>query len=150
MENDSSVVVDGVFGMYGLMNSEDAETIKSLLKRKYGERFSWVTKYRHFYFPYARLRFQITNRLSEFPDRMDFIINGKYSMEKGEVISCKRYLFKAVYKVRRDNFIYEIEDSIWSYYYNKKTGIKKGAPVYVIMLGDDFGYELVKRNDQND
>ena len=150
MENDSSVVVDGVFGMYGLMNSEDAETIKSLLKRKYGERFSWVTKHRHFYFPYARLRFQITNRLSEFPDRMDFIINGKYSMEKGEVISCKRYLFKAVYKVRRDNFIYEIEDSIWSYYYNKKTGIKKGVSVYVIMLGDDFGYELVKRNDQND
>lgn len=45
MENDSSVVVDGVFGMYGLMNSEDAETIKSLLKRKYGERFFWVTKH---------------------------------------------------------------------------------------------------------
>lgn len=150
MENDSSVVADGIFGMYRLMNSEDAETIKSLLKRKYMEGFSWVSKHRHFCFPYARLRFRITNRLSEFPDRLDFIINGKYSMEKGEVISCKRYLFKAVYKVRRDNFIYEIEDSIWSYYYNKKTGIKKGVPVYVIMLGDDFGYELVKRNDQND
>lgn len=150
MENDSSVVVDGIFGMYRLMSSEDVETIESLLKRKYRKGFSWVRTLRHFCFPCVRLWLQMTRRRNEFPDRLDFVINGKYSMEKGEVISCKRYPFRAVYKVRRDNFVYEIEDSIWSYHYNKKTGIKKGVPVYVIMLGDDFGYELVKRNDQND
>lgn len=145
VENDSSVSVNGISGPYETMSAEDAETIRSLLARKYWEKNSWVAKHRRFYFPYARLRLWITKRLSEFSDRQDLVMNGKYSIEKGEVISCKRSLFRAVYRVKRGKFVYEIEDGIWSYSYNKKAGIKNGVPVYVVILGDDFGYELVKK-----
>ena len=141
MMDDRSIAVDGISGPHQTMNAEDAAIIRAKLARKCAARNSWIAKYKFLYFPYAVWKYRTKGESDSAKENL--MINGKYSMEKGEVISCRWLLFKAVYKVKSGNFMYQIEDSIWSYIYNKKAGIKKGASVYVVILDDNCGYEIV-------
>lgn len=147
MIDDRSMAVDGISGPHETMTAENAAIIRAKLARKCTARNSWIAKYKFLYFPYAVWQYR-TKGESDSANKEDLMINGKYSMEKGEVISCRWLLFKAVYKVKSGNFVYQIEDSIWSYVYNKKAGIKKGAPVYVVILGDGYGYEIVPEKEE--
>ena len=147
MVDDHSIVVDGISGPHETMTAEDEAAVKAKLARKCAERRAWAAKYKLLKF-YGVWRDQTKNRERDICIE-DLIINGKYSIVKGEVISCRGSLLKAMYKVKSGNFLYEIEDSIWSYIYNKKIGIKKGVPVYIVILGDDWGYEIVPENAPN-
>lgn len=144
MVYDRSITIDGIFGPRETMSALDAAAIKAKLARKCVEGYAWAEKYKLLKF-YVGWRDQTKNRERDIC-REDLIINGKYSIVKGEVISCRWRLLKVMYKVKNGNFLYEIEDSIRSYIYNKKTGIKKGVPVYIVILGDDWGYEIVPEN----